>query len=443
MLVSYTFTGETASEIAAGIEAAVARGALPAGAALPTVRELAARTGVNANTAAAAYRLLRERGVVETAGRRGTRVRPRPASTAREDIRIHVPPGARDLARGNPDPALLPDLTAALAEAARLHAASPALYGTADDPGLLALAAAAFSADGIAGVGGPAVTSGTLDAVERVLTMHLRPGDAVAVEDPGWSASLDLVAALGLRTIPVPVDDEGPDPGAMAGALSAGARAVIVTARAQNPTGAAVSAGRAAALRALLAAHPRTLLIEDDHAAGLADLPLHTLTGTTARWILTRSTAKSHGPDLRLAVVVGDTQTVERLRGRQRLAEGWVSHLLQRTVAHLWRTGAVPRAEVAASYAARRNALIEALAGHGVRAHGRSGLNVWIPVPDETVAVTRLLARGWAVAPGARNRLASAPAIRVTIAPLAREEIPDLAATLAAAVLPGSTGRYG
>src|SRR5687767_1016552 len=106
VLETYRIAGGTASEIAAGVEAAVSEGRLAPGAALPPVREMAALAQVSPNTAAAAYRLLRERGIVETAGRRGTRVRPRPASTAREDIRIEVPPGVRDLSKGNPDPAL-------------------------------------------------------------------------------------------------------------------------------------------------------------------------------------------------------------------------------------------------------------------------------------------------------------------------------------------------
>ncbi|WP_223166712.1 aminotransferase class I/II-fold pyridoxal phosphate-dependent enzyme [Nonomuraea sp. SYSU D8015] len=438
----YRITGGTATEIAAGVEAAVSEGRLAPGAALPPVREMAALAQVSPNTAAAAYRLLRERGVVETAGRRGTRVRPRPASTAREDIRIEVPPGVRDLSKGNPDPALLPPLHEALAAAARAHQERPAMYGTDDDEELLALASARLRGDGVP-VAPLAITSGTLDAVERVLGAYLRPGDAIAVEDPGWSSLLDLVAAVGLRPVPMRLDDHGPLPDELDKALRAGARAVVITTRAQNPTGAAVSAERAAALRERLSAHPGVLLVEDDHGDGFVDVPLHPLAGATARWILVRSTAKAFGPDLRLSVITGDPGTLDRLRGRQRLATGWVSHLLQRAVAHLWRTGAVDTAAVAASYAERRDGLVAALAERGVAAHGRTGLNVWVPVADEAAAITHLLARGWAAAPGARNRIATPPALRLTVSPLRRDDIPSLADDLAAAVRPPSRGRYG
>ncbi|TDD13671.1 aminotransferase class I/II-fold pyridoxal phosphate-dependent enzyme [Nonomuraea diastatica] len=442
MLETYTIVGGSASEIAAGVEAAVSEGRLPPGRVLPPVREAAALAGVSPNTAAAAYRLLRERGVVETAGRRGTRVRPRPASTFREEIRIEVPPGVRDLSQGNPDPALLPALHEALAAAARAHEERPAMYGTGDDEELLVLAGARLRADGLPPA--PlAITSGTLDAVERVLAAHLRPGDAVAVEDPGWTSLLDLVTAMGLRIVPMRLDDDGPLPDELDRALRAGARAVVVTARAQNPTGAAVSAARAADLRELLAAHRDVLLVEDDHGSGFVDLPLHPLAGVTRRWILIRSTAKALGPDLRLALVTGDSITLDRLRGRQRLASGWVSHLLQRAVAHLWRTEAVDTEAVAEAYARRRDGLVEALAARGITAHGRTGLNVWVPVADESTAITRLLARGWAAAPGARNRVATPPALRLTAATLEQDEIDVLADDLAAALRPASTGRYG
>ncbi|SET75852.1 aminotransferase class I/II-fold pyridoxal phosphate-dependent enzyme [Nonomuraea wenchangensis] len=442
VLEKYRIVGETASELAAGVETAVSEGRLSPGAPLPPIRELARQARVSPSTAAAAYRLLRERGVVETAGRRGTRVRPRPASTSREDIRIEVPPGVRDLSQGNPDASLLPPLHDALAAAARAHEERPAMYGTHDDADLLALAAARLRRDGVP-PGELAITSGTLDAVERVLATALRPGDPIAVEDPGWSSLLDLVAVLGLRPVPVGVDDEGPLPDDLGRALRAGVRAVVVTARAQNPTGAAVTAARAAALRELLAAHPDVLLVEDDHGDGFVDVPLHPLAGVTTRWVLVRSTAKAFGPDLRLAPVTGDRATLDRLRGRQRLAVGWVSHLLQRAVAHLWRTGAVDTAAVAASYRERRDGLVTALAGRGVRAHGRTGLNVWVPVADESAAITRLLARGWAAAPGARNRVRTPPAIRVTVSTLRPADLAPLAADLAAAVEAPSRGRYG
>lgn len=418
-------------------------GALPPGHALPPLREAAAALGVNANTVAAAYRTLRERGVVETAGRRGTRVRARPASTPREAISVEAPPGGRDIAQGNPDVALLPALDQALAAAAARHAARPTLYGEAAvSPELVSLARAGFAADGVPG-GPVAVTSGSLDATERVLAAHLRPGDAVAVEDPGWGSLLDLLPALGLRTVPVDVDDDGPVPDAVARALESGARALVVTARVQNPTGAAVGAERAAALRAVLAAHPATLLIEDDHGFAITDLPLHPLAGLTSRWVVVRSVAKGYGPDLRLAVLTGDSLTLDRVQGRQRLGPGWVSRLLQDAVAHLWRERAVDPVAVARAYGVRRTALLKELAARGVRAHGRSGMNVWVPVPEESAAVAALLRAGWAVAPGARFRVATPPAVRLTVSGLDLAELPALADAVTAAVRPSQPPRYG
>ncbi|MFF9671349.1 aminotransferase class I/II-fold pyridoxal phosphate-dependent enzyme [Streptomyces eurythermus] len=443
MLGEYRIEGRGAAEIAASVERAVGSGGLEPGQLLPPLRELAERLGVNPNTVAAAYRILRERGVIETAGRRGSRVRPKPATTGREELRVEVPPGGRDLSTGNPDPALLPSLAPALAAAAEQGDRRPVRYG--DDPvdaDLARLARAELDADGVP-AGPLTVTSGSLDAIERVLAAHLRPGDTVAVEDPGWGSLLDLVPALGLHTAPVGVDDDGPRPEDLRRALESGARALIVTDRAQNPTGASVTATRARALRAVLREHPGTLLIEDDHGHGIVDLPLRPLAGVTRHWAFVRSAAKAYGPDLRLAVLTGDPVTVDRLRGRQRLGPGWVSLLLQRAVAHLWSHAAVDRAAVARSYGARRDALVDALAERGVTAHGRSGMNVWVPVPDETGALARLLQRGWAVAPGARFRLASPQGVRITVSPLTEADITVLADAVAAAIRPSPARVYG
>jgi DNA-binding transcriptional MocR family regulator len=449
VLGEYRIVGRRASEIAESVEQAVGEGELKSGQLLPPLRELADRLGVNANTVAAAYRTLRYRGVIETAGRRGSRVRSRPASTPRESIRVDAPPGVRDISQGNPDPALLPPLREALMAAAADHDERPVLYGEASvDPELARLARWAFDIDGVP-EGPVAVTSGSLDAIERVLAAHLKPGDAVAVEDPGWGSLLDLVPAVGLRAVPVAMDDDGPRPEAVEAALGQGARALVVTDRAQNPMGAALSAPRAAELRRVLAEHPRVLLIEDDHGHGIVDVPLHPLApvgppGPAPRhWALVRSTAKAYGPDLRLAVLTGDATTVDRVLGRQRLGPGWVPRLLQQTVVRLWSTAAVDARTVARSYGERRNALLRALAERGVDAHGRSGINVWVPVPDETGAVARLLHAGWAVAPGARFRMGAAPGVRLTVSSLTADDVGVLADAVASAVRPGQGVRWG
>lgn len=402
------------------------------------MREVAAQVGVNVNTVAAAYRLLRDRGAVETAGRRGTRVRDRPATTPRSLLGLGVPAGARDLSTGNPNPALLPIANV------RLPAGShtPVLYGeSAVSAELAEFARATLTADGV-GADHLTVTSGALDGIERVLTAYLRPGDRVAVEDPGWANLLDLLAALGLSAEPVRVDDDGPLILEMARALRRGVRAVVVTSRAQNPTGAALSADRAGALRSLLAGRSGELLVvEDDHCAGIAGTPLHSLAGSTRRWAFVRSASKAYGPDLRLAVLAGDRRTIERVHGRLRLGPGWVSGLLQEIAVGLWSDDAATRLVLEAEerYASNRSQLCAALADRGVAAHGRSGLNVWIPVTDEAVAITRLLNAGWAAAPGTRFRISTPPGMRITIADLASDEIDPLADAVVEAV--HGTGR--
>lgn len=413
--------------------------ALGPGVPLPAVRTLAATLRVSPATVARAYQELRQRGVVETAGRNGTRIRARPPVAARSTLRPPTPAGALDLSTGEPDLRLVPPLAAHLRA---LSEQSLAAVGYADGgalPELVATAGSRFAADGLpmrdAAV---TVTGGALDAVERLLGTHLRPGDAVAVEDPGWANLLDLVAALNLAPVPMAVDDDGPTEPALRAALARGVRAVVVTARAQNPTGAAVGRDRAAALRAVLAGHPDVLLVEDDHAAELAPVPLYPLAGATRAWAFVRSAAKPYGPDLRIAVVAGDQATIARVTGRMRIGAGWVSTVLQRLLLAMWGDPAVAAVVAAArdSYRDRRVALRTALAARGVDARGHTGINVWVRVPDETRAVTTLRDAGYAVAPGSLYRIAAPPAIRITVSPLDADAMGALADAVAAAVHP-------
>jgi DNA-binding transcriptional MocR family regulator len=445
--VRYQLTGRTASEISASVEAGVRSDALPSGTGLPPVRRLAADLGVSPATVAVAYQALRQRGIVETAGRNGTRIRHRPAvSGERAGRRIAVPSGVLDLVSGEPDPRLRPPLTAALATVAAADAGGYATGGPL--PELIEVARAAFAADGIDLDGAAfAVTGGALDGIERVLGAHLRPGDRVAVEDPGWANLFDLLAALALRPHPMPVDSDGPTVAGLQAALAAGARAVVVTTRAHNPTGATVSADRAAALRAVLAQRGDVLVIEDDHAAQLSVQALHALAGATTSWAFIRSTSKPFGPDLRVALVAGDETTIARVRGRQSVGTGWVSTVLQRLVLALMTDPSVARliAEARDSYERRRSALIAALVARGLPAVGRSGINVWLPLPptgDETATVARLRDAGYAVAPGSLHRLASPPGVRITISNLDLDGVDALADAMARAVS-GSPVRPG
>jgi DNA-binding transcriptional MocR family regulator len=282
------------------------------------------------------------------------------------------------------------------------------------------------------------VTGGTLDAIERLLTVHLRPGDAVGVEDPGWANLFDLLAALGLRAVPMAVDDEGPLTDSVAAALAAGVRAVVITTRAQNPTGAAVGVFRAAELRGVLADRPDVLVIEDDHAAELAGAALHCIGPVTGAWAYVRSASKPFGPDLRIAVLAGDEATVARVVGRMRIGSGWVSTILQRLLLRLWtdeRVGAQIEA-AAGDYDERRLTLRDALVARDIRAHGRTGINVWVHVPDETRAVSVLRDAGYAVAPGSLFRVSAPPGIRITVSQLPDGHLEPLTEAVAGAVHP-------
>jgi DNA-binding transcriptional MocR family regulator len=436
--VRYQIEGSTAAGISISVEYAVTHGTLAPGESLPPVRQLAQDLGVSPNTVAAAYRQLRDRGVVETAGRNGTRVRPRPPVAPRLAAHAPVPTGLIDLSAGEPATDLLPDPAPALARVAADAVATN--YVGAPVPALLAAARARL---------GPVpaehltVTAGALDGFERILTAHLKAGDKVAVEDPGWARLLDLIAALGLHPLPVAVDDDGPDPASLAGALNRGAKAVIVTSRAQNPTGAVVTRARAAALRRVLEKFPQVLVVEDDHAAELAIDELHAIAGATRCWAFLRSTSKPYGPDLRLAILAGDETTVARVEGRLQLGAGWVSTILQRLVVELWsdRSVAARVREAGGEYEARRTRLVGMLRAHGVPARGRSGLNVWVPVADETFAVTRLRDAGFAVAPGSLYRVAAPPAVRVSTGPLRPSMYEPLVLALVGAVRPGARVR--
>lgn len=422
----YAITGTRASQIADSVEEAIRAGAMGPGEELPTVRGLAADLGVSPSTVAGAYRELRWRGLAAGSGRRGTRVRAHPPLSSH--LPLTTPEGVVDLRTGGPDPDLLPELPPADRET-RCYGAPPV------SPRLAEVTRSKLRDDGI-DARHLAVVGGALDGVERVVGAWLRPGDRIAVEDPGYTAAIDLLTALGLELVPVPLDDRGARPDRLEAALRHGVAAVLLTPRAQNPTGVAWDGSRAGDLGTVLAGYPGVLVIEDDHAGPAAGAPAFTSCRGRDRWATIRSVSKWLSPDLRLALMVGDPATVARVEGRQALGSGWVSYLLQHAVAELWSDPAVAHLldRAAAIYAQRRHALNESLAGHGLHASGSSGLTTWVHVVDEPGVVGGLLERGWGVSPGERFRIASPPGIRIACAALDPARAPEFAAALAACI---------
>jgi DNA-binding transcriptional MocR family regulator len=287
------------------------------------------------------------------------------------------------------------------------------------------------------------IVSGALDGIERSLQAHLRPGDVVAVEDPGFAGLFDLLRALGLALRPVPIDALGMLPAALAKALEEGASAAVFNPRGQNPTGASLDEARATALRRVLGRHPDVMVVEDDHLGPIAGSPRLTLTAGRRRWATALSLAKSLGPDLRLAILAGDYQTISRVRGRQAVGPHWVSHLLQRLIATLWSDSKVATSleRAADIYGERRDRFVQALAEQEIETQASAGIAVWIPVPEETHVAQALLEGGWVVSPGAPYRLQSERAIRITTSTLQAREADELAAAIAEALRPASRTR--
>lgn len=432
MTRQYHIRGSTAKEIAESIELAIDAGRFGVDQQLPTIRSLAESLAVSPTTVNAAFARLRAHGRISGRRRGGSVVLGRPSLQSARNF--DAPPWAgRDLSVANPDPALLPPLRAPLDETAGRRR----LYGDArEDPHLLVEARRRLERDGVA-TAHVAVTGGAVDGIERVLMAHLRPGDAIAVEDPSYPVYRELARVLGLRVVPVALDAEGIRPDSLESAIGGRVRAVITIPRAQNPTGISLAPSRAKELRKVLARAPELLLIEDDYLADVSLEPLVSLAAGRSSWAYVRSVAKTLGPDLRLAILAGDALTIGRVTDRQRIC-GWISHLVQGTVAALWREPATSRLlrTAAKTYASRRTRFIADLRANGLTGLGDHGFNVWVPLDDEAAAIRAAAAGGWAVDAGARYRIASAPGVRVTITTLTADESARLAATLAGAGRP-------
>ncbi|WP_052282361.1 transcriptional regulator PtsJ [Kluyvera genomosp. 1] len=422
--------GKSANEIFDSIRQHITSGKLAKGETLPPVRELAMQLDVNRNTVAAAYKRLVTSGLALSLGRNGTVVKETLQPVALEGGDPHTP--LTDLSSGNPAADRLPDLNRYLSRINR----TPRLYGDAPVTPQLHRWASDWMQEAMPGAGEIDLTSGAIDAIERLLCAHLLPGDSVAVEDPCFLSSISMLRYSGFNATPVSMDSQGMRPEMLEQALNKGARAVILTPRAHNPTGYSLSQARAAALEEILSRYPQVLVIVDDHFAPLSSAAWYpVISPQTLHWAIVRSMSKTLGPDLRLAFVASDAATSAKLRLRLNSGSQWVSHLLQ-DLAYACLTDEDYLQSLVKTrlfYASRQHQLAQALREQGIdNVSPGDGLNIWLPLTNASQPIAFALAKsGWLVREGeAFGVNAATHGLRITLSTLDDNNITQLAADI-------------
>ncbi len=362
-------------------------GAVPAGAKLPTTRDLAGRFNLSRAAAVAAFEMLVCEGFAEARIGAGTFV---------AGLVPHLPPeGAPPRAPDPPPTPALPltvGITASDPRTTRVfrrlmsrHLARPGLehfrYG---DPrggiGLReAIAAYLRSARGVRCEARQIiVTSGAQQGLDLLIRAIIRPGDAVWVEDPCYPMALTAFKGAGARVIAVPVDGEGLDP-ARGETLFARARAVYVTPSHQFPLGVTMTMGRRLALIDWARRHD-AWIIEDDYDSEFryAGPPLTALQGMdgASRVAYAGTFSKVLFPGLRVGYLVVPEPLLETVMEVRARSDRYPPTLTEAPLAELLVQGhfAAHLRRVRRRVRAARDALVETL-----RAHGGEELDVAIP----------------------------------------------------------------
>ncbi|GAB3707575.1 aminotransferase-like domain-containing protein [Mariniluteicoccus flavus] len=426
----------SAAGIAAEISQLIKHGDLAPGTRLPSVRALADALNVSPSTVSAAWQRLRARNMIVGGGRGGTKVATTPGTPRPERYEAVGDFGddlALDLRLSVPAPDLLPRLTDHL----RQLDSVPDLNSYERIPVTANLEAALqhrwpFTPRTMM------VANGGYEALMLVVYTFIQAGDHVAVENPSPARVLDIVEGAGGRPVFVERDREGIVPATLIDALARRPAALILQPGIHNPDGATMSARRRDELVDLLRGK-EILVIENDGLGQLALDPVVTVSEKLPdQSVYVRSFSKSHGPDLRLAVLDGPAARVERVQSYRAYGSGWTSRVLQEVLAAMLQDPACDRVVERARhiYDNRRETLRRELATRGVHVDG-GGLDLWIPVHNEQFALVTCAARGIAVNPGARFlRPGGQPHIRVSTSQLDTDRAAYAAEVLALAVGP-------
>jgi DNA-binding transcriptional MocR family regulator len=230
------------------------------------------------------------------------------------------------------------------------------------------------------------------------------PGAAVAVEDPTGMRLLDILEDHGVRVLTVRCDSEGPIASSLETAMAFRPVAFLFQPRLHSVTGQTVSNARMEQLARILR-NTDTLIVEDDGVADISAAPRHSLGSFYPdRVIHIVSYSKTHGPDLRLAVLSSTRAIIDQIQSYRSFSAGWTSRILQSAVAWLLNDPATDEMLSVArqTYFQRRADLIDALGERGIEAAHGAGLCAWVPVTSEPSAIVTLAARNIAAHPGTK-----------------------------------------
>ena len=408
---------------------------LAPGTRLPSVRECARRHGVSAYTVVAAYDQLLAQGLVEARKQRGFFVRePNPREAARASATpatrpvaplsaialvrsMFQPPGARPMPGLGTLPSEWLDL-AMLSTALRRVSSGPQLaalalqYGEPAGDLRLRRALAQRLADvGVKAAPEQVVTTfGATHALDIVTRSLTHAGDTVLVDEPGWSVEFARLAALGLRVLPVPRGEDGPDLAVMQRLIEAQKpherpRLYITVSVLHNPTGATLSLGHAHRLLKLAQSHG-LLIVEDDTYAHLAAPHLPRLAALDAleRTIYISGFSKILVPNWRVGYLAAPPALVDRFIDTKLLGSLSTTSLTEQALAHCLEHGLLRRhaERVMARLDAARARSVQLAEAAGCRfAATPRGLFGWVDTGVDTERLSQvMLDDGWLLAPG-------------------------------------------
>ena len=381
-----------ADQIARQLRDAATRGLLRVGARLPSTRALARTLGISRTVTAAAYDQLYAEGWITGRQGAGTFVAAVPPSASVGTAR-HTPlpddaDPTFDLRPGSPWAAgIRPDAWRRAWRAAADDGpdARPAPAGTARFRSAVAehlvrsRGLSAYAASVLA-------TGGTTAALGELATALFSPGDAVAVEEPGYQRAVQMLRARGIEVRPAPVDRNG----MIVERIPAGVRAVYCTPAHQFPLGGRLPAARRVDLVAWARQH-RAWVIEDDYDGELRyDVgPLPLLAALDPEVVIYLGTSsKIVSPTLGVGWLVGPEAVVDAVVAHRLRTSTRPSMAGQRVLAAFTESGDLARhlRRVRREFAGRRALVLERLTAAGHRVLGdEAGAHVVVPLPGLAV----------------------------------------------------------